>query len=440
MKIIQILNHFLPSQTAGTEVYVWALSKHLQQLNFEVSVLIPNYGKQLNDIYDYDGLTVVKYAEPSLPDRALILGQKFPEGLKNFTRYLQEQRPDIVHFHEVAGSNGIGLAHFEAAKEIGAKVIFTLHLADNTCSTGTLMYKGAELCDGIIREIRCSRCVLVKRTENTIEAELVLIPARLLFTAGINTISWQNPLGTAFSTPFQIKKIRNKLERITKVCDKIIPITDWYYKILLLNNVAPAKMKVILQALPTEATYVTPQKTETALPLRFIFIGRLSKIKGIHLLIEAVKKFSREQIQLDIYGSPADEQFVQECKAASASFTFIRWMGKVAQNEVVTTISKYHALVLPSIFSEMSPLVIQEAFAAGVPVIGSNVYGIAEQIKHGINGWLFPFGDKEALQKQLQILVDNPALINTAKKQLPKTRSFKEVAIEYDALYKEIVD
>jgi hypothetical protein len=42
VKIIHILNHFLPQQTAGTEIYVWALCKHLQELNYNVSVLIPN--------------------------------------------------------------------------------------------------------------------------------------------------------------------------------------------------------------------------------------------------------------------------------------------------------------------------------------------------------------------------------------------------------------
>lgn len=48
---------------------------------------------------------------------------------------------------------------------------------------------------------------------------------------------------------------------------------------------------------------------------------------------------------------------------------------------------------LCSTFSEMSPLVIQEAFAARLPVIASNVYGNAEQITHGENGLLFNFND-----------------------------------------------
>ena len=46
MKVFQVLNHFLPQQTAGTEVYTWALSKQLQQKGVEVEIIIPHYGQQ----------------------------------------------------------------------------------------------------------------------------------------------------------------------------------------------------------------------------------------------------------------------------------------------------------------------------------------------------------------------------------------------------------
>ena len=144
MKIIHVLNHFLPDQTAGTEVYTWALSKALHKQGIEAKVLIPNYGQTLDEEYEYDVIRIHKYAEPSLVNRSLIMGFSRPDGLKNFENYLKIEHPDIIHFHELAGSNGITLHHLKAAKDAGAKIVMTFHLAGYTCRTGNLVYNGKE--------------------------------------------------------------------------------------------------------------------------------------------------------------------------------------------------------------------------------------------------------------------------------------------------------
>lgn len=95
MKIIHCLNHFLPQQVAGTEVYAWALCKQLQQMGCDVSILIPNYDSTEPADYFYDDLKVHKYAEPSIVDRELITGQRQVDGLINFLDYLKSGKPDI---------------------------------------------------------------------------------------------------------------------------------------------------------------------------------------------------------------------------------------------------------------------------------------------------------------------------------------------------------
>ena len=57
----------------------------------------------------------------------------------------------------------------------------------------------------------------------------------------------------------------------------------------------------------------------------------------------------------------------------------------------------YDLLCVPSLSSEMSPLVIQEAFAAGIPVLASRGYGNIEQIRHGENGLVFNFNSADSL-------------------------------------------
>jgi glycosyltransferase involved in cell wall biosynthesis len=87
----------------------------------------------------------------------------------------------------------------------------------------------------------------------------------------------------------------------------------------------------------------------------------------------------------------------------------------------------------------MSPLVIQEAYAARIPVIASNVYGNAEQINDGINGWLFKFNDAEDLRQKLQMIIENPNMIKEAKKSIPEVRSFSDVAEDYKRLYEDVL-
>lgn len=439
MKVIQVLNHFLPQQTAGTEVYTWALSKQLQQKNIEVEVVIPNYGKKDSASYVYDELHVFRYAEPSVVDRSLIMGIHKPEGLKEFVAHLQKEQPDIVHFHELAGSNGITLHHVIAAKNNGAKVIMTFHLAGNTCKTGNLLYKDEELCDGLIRLQKCSSCYLHGKGNTAMNA--LLLPVSTVFNhLGIDTTKWNSKPGTALGTVHLTEQLKKNFETLVQHCDCVVTITEWYKQVLLLNGVKENKISYIPQGLPLQpSAQLNTEIARTSAAIRLIFVGRISRFKGLHLLLEAVMDLPPHQIELDIYGHTGDEVYENEWRKKTEGHNNIQWKGKLQQQEVVQTMRQYDALCLCSTFSEMSPLVIQEAFAASIPVIASNVYGNAEQIKHDVNGLLFRFKDVASLKEQLQRCIDEPVLLQSLKKNLKPPRSFKEVGDAYEQLYKEVL-
>ena len=82
-------------------------------------------------------------------------------------------------------------------------------------------------------------------------------------------------------------------------------------------------------------------------------------------------------------------------------------------------------------------MVIQEASAANVPVIASDVYGNAEQITHNENGWLFKFKDSNSLKLQLQQFIDSPSLVEKVKNNIKPVKSFSTVASEYVNVYKK---
>lgn len=438
MKIIFVVNHFLPQQTAGTEVYTWALSKQLQLQGVEVKIVIPNYGKNESSNYEYDEIFVHQYAEPSVVNRSLIMGFRESDGLIHFEKYIRDERPNIVHFHELAGSNGITLKHVHAAKQSGAKVIMTFHLAGYSCKTGTLVQLGRTTCNGVIDLQKCSNCYL-QSTGNGKIARTVTAASTVFHKFSINTTCWQNKVGTALGTVPIIFKLKEDLNFLVSQCDYVVSITDWYQKILIANGVDQRKIKVIKQGIPLFPTNYFSTRKNHGGPLKLIFLGRINKFKGLHLLIDAIKDIDPLSLELSIFGNSDDTLYESSLKAETASNKNISWKGKLNQNDVVKTLQEYDVLCLCSTFSEMSPLVIQEAFAAGIPVIASNVYGNAEQILNNHNGLLFDFNNVMDLRNQILRCINDQTLINHLTKNIIPARPFSDVSSEYLELYKNLL-
>lgn len=438
MKIFHCLNHFLPQQIAGTEMYVFALAKALRKELFDTTIVIPNYGSNENEEYLYEELRVIKYAETSVIDRDLQLGKKGPEGVTSFINILNKEKPDIVHFHELGGINGITLYHVKAAKQAGFKSLFTFHLSGYTCKTGNLMYKDKVYCDGVIHFDKCTYCCFSIKNNNALQTNLLFPAAMMSYFLGIDTSTISSRLGTALGFPFLIKKLKTDLVALMKSCDSVVALTNWYQEMLVKNGVEGNKISIITQGLAQKGIVNFQRNEEMKLPIKLVFIGRISQLKGVHLLLEALNGMGNNDVTLDIFGKTGLDEYSTACKKLSEGLLNVQWRGEIKPENVINELTRYDVLCLPSTFSEMSPLVIQEAFAAGIPVMASNVYGNAEQITDGKNGWLFNFKDSVDLKNKLQMLVDEPSLIEAAKKNIPAVRSFEEVASEYISLYHEI--
>lgn len=439
MNIVLCLNHFMPYQIAGTEVYTWALAKSLQKKGYTVTIVVPNYKSNVFDEYNYDGLLVRRYPEPDYADRLVIMGKKAPYGMGAFEELIRQLNPDIIHLQELAGSSGIGIYHLRLLKKMKVKVVFTMHLARYSCFCGTLMYKDKEPCSGLIDIKRCTQCALSRLPINNMAQQVLFNTSMPLYRANINAGKINHSLGTALSYPFIIKELNNNLSEIFSICEQVIVLTDWYKEVLLKNGVPENKLQLVKQALPYKVMIPDAKNLATTIPIRLIFIGRISAAKGLHLLIEAMRDLPEDKITLDIFGAVNDKKYFEMLKSKTIEKNNICWNEALPQKEVVMTISKYHALVLPSIVGEMSPLVIQEAFAAGVPVIGTNVPGIAEQIEDRKNGMLFKFKDASALKNVLIFLLENPLFIQKLKENIIRPNDFEMVVNQMIAIYGLII-
>ena len=437
MKIVFCLHHFLPEFIAGTEIYTLRLAQQLQLMGNNVLVLIPFFDHQETSEYQYEGIRVIQYSETSIVDKKMIMGKKIPDGVKIFAEILIKERPDIIHFHEIAYGRAITIFHVQQAKLLNISIVLTCHLSSYSCFVNSMVYKSEQKCDGKINIKKCTACNYESKNFVGFKASLLNTGALALYRMNLNSSLLNTKLGTALGFPFLIDKLKSDLLTLSTYTDKIIVLTEWYKNVLIRNNIPVQKIKYIKQGLTLEPPDEM-NNIKLDYPLKVIFIGRISKLKGIDLLIDAVCGLPKNKISLYIYGQENEYDFALKCKQKSKDYPNIKWMGIIPEKEVINTISKYHILCLPSTFSEMSPLVIQEAYAAGVPVLASNVYGNAEQIIDDINGWLFRFKDVNHLKVKLSVLMEDLQLISNAKLLLPTTYSFKEVADEHIKLYSEL--
>jgi glycosyltransferase involved in cell wall biosynthesis len=228
------------------------------------------------------------------------------------------------------------------------------------------------------------------------------------------------------------------LIKLVESCDKIIVLTNWYKEILISDGISKNKIELITQGLTTKNEPFRAEHYHNE-KVKFIFVGRISHFKGLHLLVEAFQQLDGNKAELDIYGQADDVDYESNLKKLTVNMPCIQWKGLLPHENVVQVMAQYDALCLCSTFSEMSPLVIQEAFAAGIPVIVSNVYGNAEQIKHGVNGLLFKFNDTVDLLKQLQRCIEEKDLLRNLSSNILPPRSFEEVTNEHIKLYNSLL-
>lgn len=431
MKIVFCLRNYLPTHIAGTEIYVDALCRGLQQMGIETVIVKPGFDKKTIEEYIYNQQRVVEYPQPSLNDNDLITGNKTPTGLPDFKKVLEQEKPTIIHFHEISGSNGITTAHYEIAKSLQIPIFTTLHLTGYVCKTGMLRYKNKKPCDGVIKNYKCSVCSLHNRGVYTGFAELAAATGMLLQQNNIANSILPRSLTGLLGYPKYINNHRRRLQYIFTESEKVFVLSHWFKQVLLRNSLPENKITLLEKALPHSLPPLQSaikSSTEKEM-VRFIYLGRISKIKGLHLLLEALNTISCSNWQLDIYGQTGEAGYEEFCKELATRNNDKIFFKKLLQpQEVLKVLQAYDALVCPTVVEEMVGLVVMEAFAAGVPVIGSDSKGIAEQVKNNEDGILFKSGSDSSLADLLQKVLHEPAILQRLKNNIQVPQSFDIVA------------
>jgi glycosyltransferase involved in cell wall biosynthesis len=137
--------------------------------------------------------------------------------------------------------------------------------------------------------------------------------------------------------------------------------------------------------------------------LNVLFVGRVCREKGLNYLFPAVEQITNK-VHLGIIGDGP------KLKHYKNNYTFAKFYGNIEHTKLPQIINQYDIVILPSLHnsSESFPNALLEAMACGKPVIGTNVWGIPEMIKHNYNGLIIPSKDISAIRKAIMKLNSKP--------------------------------
>jgi glycosyltransferase involved in cell wall biosynthesis len=440
VKVVHVPFCYYPDPSGGTEVYVKSLVLELARLGVDGAIAAPGHDEVS---YTHEGHSVHRFSVDRLKSFDRAYGVPDPVAAESFAKILERERPAVVHLHALTSAVSVLLVN--AAQAAGARVVFTYHTPSVSCVRETLMRWGHVPCDGVMTVRRCTACNLERHGVPALfSALLAHVPPALgrgLERSGAAGGPW-----TALRMRSLVEERQESTRGFLETVDHVVAVCDWVHRVLLANGVPARRLSLSRQGLPFATVNGTGQQAEgtnTRQSLRIVFLGRLDRVKGLDVLADALRDLPGLPITVDIFGvsqSRSADAYTAAITRAAENDPRLALKPPLDPREVVSLLRRYDLVAVPSRCFETGPLVVLEAFAAGVPVIGSAVGGIAELVSDGIDGVLVPSDDVSAWSSVLRRLLDDPARLTQLRRGVKQPRRMIAVAREMKALYLTLVE
>ena len=342
-RILIVSSLWPPVVLGGAETYASALAEQLRARGNDVQVL--TFGVEGSDVvanvppWPY---RLETYASKDAVSRAAfhLLDVYRPETRRTIRRAIASFRPDVVHTHAVSGLSSAALAIPDRA---GVGHVHTIHDYWLLCQRSSLLKRDGEACAS-----RCLSC----RAVSVIRNDIIRRHPPDVVLAVSNAVAQEHR---------GVEWLRGRL------------------------RVVPNPVVRTSRERPPEG------------PVVFGFLGRLTRDKGIATLVDAFANASVPEGTRLIVGGDGPLRDALEARAP-AHVELLGWLEGDARERFYDRI---HALVVPSEWKDPAPLVVNEARARDIPIIGARIGGIPELIAPSSQRFLFRPGDKRELAQRL---------------------------------------
>ena len=207
-------------------------------------------------------------------------------------------------------------------------------------------------------------------------------------------------------------------------------------------GIAPERITVVENGLPEGEPTPLRLLGEEEQRTRFAYFGQINPYKGVDVILEGfarLPKEQRKQVTLDIFGSALEQQtpeFQEKIhKLLKKLKGTVHLHGPYEPHEMGRLMGEVDWVVMGSVWWENSPLVIQEAFKFGRPIITPDIGGMAEKVKPGQGGLNYRARDSVSLGGVIKRILQEPALFEELRSTLPAYPRASEITEKHLALY-----
>jgi glycosyltransferase involved in cell wall biosynthesis len=427
MKILYVIHDFLPDAVGGTELYTYYLSNEFSKKH-EVRLFFNSDNSRENGFivegrYENVPFTAVRCDLLSYEEYAPY--GKWQSINKCFHELLLSYKPDVVHFQHILHLTPdlVGIA-----KEHGLPVIFTLHDFWLLCHRVQMITKSRELCD-TSKPIKCALCHYQHSDTGILNPDISYLRRN-----GVKQVYWAW-LSKYHNFRYFRKGRFQEMHNIFEEVDLFISPSHFLRNKFIEHGLDPKKIIYSGNGLKKFMDMEKRKRDGRNERLRFGFMGGANPRKGARLLIEAFEGITGAD--LSIFGEITKED--KKKLLNGVNHQNVHFCGVVSGKEKEEAMSQIDVFVMPSIWYENSPLVIQEAYMIGAPVIVSNIGGMAESVKDGETGLHFKVGDPADLRAKMQWVIDNPRKVEEMRVKLPRVKSVEENAVELEGIYFDLI-
>jgi glycosyltransferase involved in cell wall biosynthesis len=435
MRVLLIVHGFPPTHSAGAERRAERMAHWLSAHEHYVEVLTVEKADDPAlrlEASEQDGFTVhrlyydVKAGDD--PFRNLYDHPSVGGALRNL---LAQERFDLVH---IVSGYLMGGQAVHTAREMGLPVVITLTEYWFMCARLNLIQATGELCSGPESIDKCTRCLLADKRRFRLPAQA---------TPRLMDVVWPVMVALTPDTSAAVTRRQATLYKALNAADLVICPSQFLIRKFSEFGFDIAKFLYIRQGLAGQAN--SPRTEQTAgRPLRLGYIGQIKPHKGVDLLIDAVIDLLNigENIRLDLWGSKNDmpEYSIPLQMRSDAYPSAIHWQGAYKGSQVWDVLGSFDVLVMPSRCYENSPTVILEAYQMNVPVIATDLGGMAELVEHEKTGLLFEFESVSDLRRQIERLLHESDLLDRFRTNIPTVKTIDEEMSEIVEHYQRLVE
>jgi glycosyltransferase involved in cell wall biosynthesis len=457
VRILHVIHDFLPRHQAGSEIYALRLCRELASRH-HVSVLCAEYDarRQHGQVTwrVFEDLQVVEVVNNwlcgSFVDtyRPSLIGDRIAHVMRAI-------QPDVVHVHNLLN---LSFDLPSQAAKFGAPVVATLHDYTLVCPSGGQRIHQSErhVCHSI-DSTRCVRCFRESPFYSQISfgrlsahAQGSSLPGRA--AAALSAMARRFPaLGAGLAraaarvphlalTEADIDDRLTAARQVFKQLDIAVAPSASIASEFEQLGFDRSKIRVSdygfvpLHRLPRHGAHG---------PMRLGYVGTLVWHKGVHVLLDALRNLRPSSYELAIFGDTnVFPEYVADLRRRAVGLP-VAFKGAFDPLRAADVYGEIDVLVVPSLWLENSPLVIHEAFMAGVPVVGARTGGIADLVDDGRNGRLYESSSPSALSAVLRELIDSPQLMTQLAAGVrtgPTVKPIEQDAREWEAVYADAVN